>query len=433
MNGIENSRDYLIKGGHVLTIDPALGDFDGGDVLVRDGKIVEVGQNIQADVPVIDASEHIVMPGFIDTHTHMWNSLWRTVPHPYPRVHSHLGAHYRPEDSHVGVRLAASDMINGGVTTVHAWEHNCRTPEHVDAEFEALREVGIRTHYSYGYHHDFKPEQITDFADIVRARSQWENELTTVGFASRVAYVPLDFWFPTATEEVRQQEWVEARRHGLRITHHAGTNFTTYEQEVKYGGDDVLFVHAYQWGYEAWKIHADMGTKLSLSPYSSMGYSTPMPFNALRDSGIVVSLSYDHLSAPGSADTFRLMHMSHQQARFSKEVITPRELVEYATLGGAKALALEETTGSLTPGKSADIIMVNLRQLGLAPVVDPYHALVNSVQPSQVDTVMVAGKLLKRDGELLHIDEKVVRDDATRTVQELFRRAKLDEFGGLTE
>ncbi|WP_157156333.1 MULTISPECIES: amidohydrolase family protein [unclassified Diaminobutyricimonas] len=431
MAAITASRELLIKGGHVLSIDSEVGDLDRGDILVRDGRIVEVSPEIDADVPVIDASEHFVMPGFVDSHTHMWNSLWRTVAQPYPRVHSHLGRHYLPEDSHVGVRLAALDMINGGVTTVHAWEHNCRSSEHVDAELEALRDVGIRRHYSYGYHHDFAPEQITDFADIVRARNQWEDDLTTVGFASRVAHVPLDFWFPTATEEVRQREWAEARKHGLQITHHAGTLPTPYELEVDLGGPDVLFVHAYHWAPEAWKVHADLGTRLSLSPYSSMFRDAPMPFNAIRESGIVVSLSYDHLSGPGSADTFRLMHISHQQAMAAKQSVSARELVEYATLGGAKALAMADRTGSITPGKSADIILVDKRPLGLAPIVDPYHAIVNSAQPGHVSTVMVAGRVLKHEGKLVDVDEKALRDDASRTIEALFRRANLDEFGGL--
>lgn len=427
------SDTFLIRGGHVLSMDPEIGDLEGGDVLVRDGKIAEVGRDLQvgADVEVIDAQGQLVLPGFVDTHTHMWNSFWRTVPHPYPNVHSQLGRHFRPEDSHLGVKLAASDMINSGVTTVHAWEHNCRTPEHVDAEFQALRDIGIRRHYSYGYHHDFTPDQMTDFADIVRAREQWQDDMTTVGFASRVSGVPYDFYFPTALQEVREREWQEARANGLLITHHAGTNYSSFDVDKDFGGEDVLFVHAYHWDLDAWKILAEQGTAISLSPYAAMGYSTPLPFSALREAGMVVSLSYDHLSGPGSADTFRLMHMSHQQARYTKEVTSPRELVEYATLGGAKALKLDHVTGSITPGKAADIQLFDQKHLGLAPVVDPYLMLVNSGKPDRVSTVIVDGKVLKRDGVLTTgTDPDVLIEDAQRTVQTLFQRAGLDATGG---
>lgn len=428
MKNKAESRDLLIKGGRVLTIDPAIGDFETGDVLIRDGLIVEVGVDLQADVPVIDARDHIVMPGFVDTHTHMWNSLWRTVPQPYMNVHRDLGPHYHPEDSYAGVKLTATEMVNAGVTTVHAWEHNCRTPGHVDAEFQALRDVGIRRHYSYGYYHQFTSDQVTDFADIVRARDEWADDLTTVGFASRAVVLDGSI-FPTATEEVRQLEWREARRHGLRITHHTGTDQVPYALEAGLGGDDVLFVHGYHWTADAWKEQADMGTRLSFSPYTSMDDGEPMKFGAIRDSGITFSLSYDHLSGPGGADTFRLMHTSYWQARFAKDPVSARELVEYATIGGARALDLQDRTGSITPGKSADIILVDTRRLGLTPLVEPYHALVNSAHPADVATVLVAGRQLKRDGTLLHLDEKQVRESATSALHTLFRRGDLDEQG----
>jgi len=426
-------NEHIIRGGYVLTLDPQLGEFESADILVRDGKIVEIAPHIESDLPEIDARGCVVIPGFVDTHTHMWNSMWHTVHQPYERVHNKLGRHFTPTDSATGVRLTATDMLKSGVTTVHAWEHNCRTPEHVDAELTALRDSGIRRHYSYGYHHDFLPEQMTDFDDIERARDEWTDELTTVGFASRPTNVPAGFPFPTATPEVREAEFRAARERGLRVTHHVGSAGSSHETYIPLASDGAVFVHAYHWGVDAWKQLADIGTSSSMAPYSSMGYRVPMPFDALIESGINVSLSFDHLGGPGSADPFRAMHIAYHQSRFTNQTLEPKKLLEFATLGGAKALGLSEKTGSLSIGKSADIVVIRTNRLGVAPMVDPYLAVVNSAQPSDVDTVMVGGRLLKHEGALTAVDPNEVTERALETLPRLMKAAGLTPTGALTE
>src|SRR5262249_36650162 len=181
---------FVLRGGYVMTLDPGIGDIADGDVLVADGRIAVVGKNLAAtaaDAEIIDARGMIVMPGLVDTHTHMWNAVWRTSPVAYIDNQVKLGPHYRPEDSYNAVRLCAAEMLNGGITTVHAWEHNCRTPAHVDAELTALKELGMRALYSYGCTHDIPNDKVSNLEDMLRARQQWQNDLITVGFAARGA------------------------------------------------------------------------------------------------------------------------------------------------------------------------------------------------------------------------------------------------------
>jgi len=170
---------------HVLTMDPKLGNLADADVHIRDGRIIAIGRNLAAvSGQMIDARGMIVMPGLIDTHTHMWNCLWRTLDTPYIYGHSNLGPQYRPEDSYNAVRLCAAEFLFGGITTVHAWEHNVRSPAHADAELKALTDMGMRTHYSYGYYHHLPADQPMNLEDILRLRRQWQGETVTVGYDS---------------------------------------------------------------------------------------------------------------------------------------------------------------------------------------------------------------------------------------------------------
>jgi predicted amidohydrolase YtcJ len=144
-------EEFVIRGATVLTMDPALGDLATGDMHVRAGAIVAVAARIEAPgAQVIDGSGMIAMPGFVDTHWHLWTSLFR----PYVRadaaafgyfpVTSRLGPHMTPEDSYRSARLGIAEALGAGVTTVHNWAHNIRTPDHADAELSAMRDSGIR-------------------------------------------------------------------------------------------------------------------------------------------------------------------------------------------------------------------------------------------------------------------------------------------------
>jgi cytosine/adenosine deaminase-related metal-dependent hydrolase len=172
--------ELVIRGATVLTMDPAVPDLVGGDVHVRDGSIVAVARNIEAPAAqAVDGAGMICIPGFIDTHFHMWNALFRPFVRAdvpalgYFPVTARLGPLMGPEDSYRSVRLAASDAIAAGVTTVHNWSHNTRSPEHADAELSAMRDMGMRGRFAYGTPVGLADDAPMDFAGLARVNKDW--------------------------------------------------------------------------------------------------------------------------------------------------------------------------------------------------------------------------------------------------------------------
>jgi hypothetical protein len=186
--------EILIRGANVLTMDEALGDFATGNVHVRNGAIVAVGADVNAPgAEVIDGRGMICMPGFIDTHWHLWISMLR----PFVRsdvgalsvfpVSSRLGQHMTPQDHNISAKLGIAEALGAGVTTVHNWCHNTRTPEHADAELSAMRDTGIRGRFAYGPAQGMPDDQTMDLDGLARIKQAWMpgDGTLTLGICSR--------------------------------------------------------------------------------------------------------------------------------------------------------------------------------------------------------------------------------------------------------
>src|SRR5688572_8359687 len=189
--------EFVVRGATVLTIDPAIGDLARGDVHVRDGVIVAVGREIATAASVIDGRGMICMPGFIDTHWHLWTSVCRAViqlddpKRSYFPVTNAVGRHYTPEDSYRSARLGAAEALSAGATTVHNWAHNIRSPDHADAELRAMRDVGVRGRLAYGTPQGHADDQPMDLEGLARIQREWmrgnasEDNTLTLGICSR--------------------------------------------------------------------------------------------------------------------------------------------------------------------------------------------------------------------------------------------------------
>src|SRR5215467_1464308 len=181
----ESGQRVLLKGGVVLTMDPRLGDFEKADVLIEGSKIAAVGPNLPADgAASIDASGMIVMPGFVDTHRHIWQGQLRNVlpngrldPDYFRDIGTSARNAYRPEDVYVGDLLSAWGAINAGITTLLDWSHISNSPEHSDAAVQGLRDAGIRAVYGYGTGAAGPKNQYPD--DIKRLRRHYFNSPTS--------------------------------------------------------------------------------------------------------------------------------------------------------------------------------------------------------------------------------------------------------------
>jgi 5-methylthioadenosine/S-adenosylhomocysteine deaminase len=425
-SGMLPSRgEFVVRNAYLVTMDPGLGDIPRGDVHVRNGALVAVGPNLPAPgAEELDGINRIALPGFVDTHFHLWGSFARGIvadgDFDYFPVMSRLGPVMTPEDAYNSAKLGIAEALHSGLTTIHDWSHNIISGAYADADLRALRDTGIRARFSYGYSRNLQQArgQTADLVDIARVKREWfgvsNDGLLTMGFASRG---PGD-----TPPEVYRKEWEHARSLALPITQHAGRSLQEIKKfrriEILYRdkllGPDVQLIHTYNASPEERQMIAETKTHVSIAPFTASRLASGLPYlGDLLDKGVQCSLSVDTTTVGGNADMFSIMRLmlqlNHLRSMNVLEV-QPRRILELATIDGAKDLGIADRVGSLTPGKRADFILVRTNDLNVAPFVNPVLLLVQQAQPANVDTVVVDGRILKHKGELVAIDtEEVVR------------------------
>jgi cytosine/adenosine deaminase-related metal-dependent hydrolase len=322
-------------------------------------------------------------------------------------------------DLYRGVRLAAVEALNSGITTVHDWAHNIRSPEYADADLRAVVDTGIRARFSYGTPQGgMAPDDPMDVADLRRMHAEWGNHanggLITLGMASRsLSTSPRG----AVTVQALRGDWEVARALGLPITIHTNTGIVTLLEREGLLDRDVQLVNPSRWDASDLEIAAASGACASIAPFSEMRASSAfVQLVKIMRNGVIVSMSIDTPAISGNTDMFAAMHtLIDMQIAVEEDPLslTSREVLELATINGARDLGIADRVGSLTPGKRADLILVRTTDLNIAPVGDPTTAIVRSAQPSNVDTVIVDGRILKRGGQLTAVDpEQVVREAA---------------------
>jgi 5-methylthioadenosine/S-adenosylhomocysteine deaminase len=420
------SNRILFRGGTVLTMDPHLGDLTG-DVLVEDDKIVAVDRHIDADAEVVDATGKIVLPGFIDTHRHTWEAAIRgcapnaTLDDYFVEVLDTFAPLYRPEDVYASNLAGALECLNAGITTLVDWSHINNTPEHPDAGVQALRETGIRAQYAYGSANTSLAAYWFDSSiaipgdDVRRIRDTYfasDNGLLTMALATRGTGFCKD--------EVVQAEWQLARELGIPITVHVAMGrlagrFGMIEALHRLGllGSDTTYIHCCYFSDAEWQLVADTGGTISIAPQveTQMGHGWPPVVKAMQY-GLRPSLSIDVVTTvPGDMFTQIRAAFGAERARVNavywernepaEGLLTARQMLEMATINGAHVAGLEDRTGSLTPGKQADIVVLDATSLNMAGFHDPVAAVTLCADVSNVESVMVGGVFQKRDGKLL--------------------------------
>ncbi|GAA3440921.1 amidohydrolase family protein [Planomonospora venezuelensis] len=393
----------LITGGTVIDTEPEPHVMPGTDVLVRDGLIAAVAPGIDAPgAEVLDASGMIVMPGLVDTHRHVWQSVLRslaadaTLNDYLGLVLGRLAPAYRAEDVYAGNLWGALEALDGGITTVHDWSHIQLTPEHTDAAVQALRESGIRAVFAYGAPGTDADARRDD--EVRRVASLLGRDgLVTPGLASLGPVY--------GTEAGAAADWRLARELDLPVSLHAtGEGAVEWLHGAGLLGPDVMFVHGNGFTDQAVTFIADSGGTASVTPVveMQMGFGAPET-GRFRTAGIPTGLGVDTVpNAPG--DLFSAMRAAFAAERMGGGVLTCSDVLRMATLEGAAVLGLQDRVGSLRPGKQADVVLLNAGALNLAPVHDPIGAVVTAAGPANVDTVLVAGEIVKRGGRLLRAD-----------------------------
>lgn len=430
-NAMSERGEYLIRNAYVLTMDARLGDVPGGDVHVRDGAVAAVGRGLTAPgAEIIDGTGMLVLPGFVETHWHVWTSLLRSLAgdrqeHGYFPTSRTIGTFYTHDDMYAAGRLAAAEAIHSGITFLHDWCHNVRGPEYAEAALRALRETQVRARFSYGSPTAASNDSSIDLRDLARLAERWDEHanggLLTLGLAWR-----------GAASAATLRDYETARELGLPISVHAN-NFQSSAGGIQQLADRGLLVPGMQVIHAVWctpeeiRALAENRVSVSLSPYSELRIGFGFPIAAeLAAAGVTVGLSVDTTTLSGNADMFAIMkaiqNIENGRAR-DEFKISARRVLELATIDGARSMGIGDLVGSLTPGKRADLIMVDTRAVNLGVLTEPAHLLVEAAQPANVDTVMIDGRILKRRGRLTQIDEGEVVDAARRAYAGLRERS----------
>jgi cytosine/adenosine deaminase-related metal-dependent hydrolase len=421
----------LIKGGVVLTLDRQIGDFARADVLIEDGKIREVRPNIAVAgdaAAVIDATNRIVIPGFVDTHSHSYQGLLRNIltngvlnPDYNRDIQSTLTPAYSASDAYAGVLITALGLMDMGTTTIVDISQVSHTPEHSDACIHALKDAGIRAVYAYYRGAGAATQFPQDIRRIARTYFNSKDQLLTLALGTS----------PDA------KLYTLAREVGVPAVLHAN-RLSDFLIELNRGGllragDE--YIHCTGLNDTAWRLIRETGGRISLSVEieMTMGQGLPAIQEAL-DHGMRPSLSSDH-GATVAQDFFSVMravftlqHLQYFQRAFAGEPnlprrLSPRDMLEFATIEGARCAALDGRVGTLTPGKEADIVLLAADRISVWPLNNAPGAVVNLMNPSNVETVMIAGKIKKWRGNLIGADVPQVLRLAADARDALLRRA----------
>jgi 5-methylthioadenosine/S-adenosylhomocysteine deaminase len=433
-------REFVIRNATVLTMDPNIADLTRGDVHVRDGAIVAVGPRLNVRARAIDANGMICMPGIVDTHWHLWTTLFRPFVRAdvdavgYFPVSSRLGQLMAPDDSYRSVRLGVAEALSAGVTTVHNWAHNVRSPEHAIAELSAMRDMGIRGRFAYGPAQGMPDDQVMDHAGLARIKREWmpNDGMLTLGICSRnVGAMSIGGAARgTLTIEMVRKDWEGARALGLPITvHTSGPSPIMQLEEAGLLGPDLQLVHPLLTTPEEREILKRRGVSYSTAPTGEARRPAAVgviQLGELLEAGVKASLSTDH-TTNYNCDPFvamRVLFALHQHRIGNKIPLTVKRLVQLATIDGAVDLGIANKTGSLTPGKRADIILVRTTDINMTPVGDPYEALVSLAQPGNVDTVIVEGRILRQGSRFTGLDHARLVREAREAAMALREKAK---------
>ncbi|MGN6792291.1 MAG: amidohydrolase family protein [Streptosporangiaceae bacterium] len=435
-------RPLVFRNATVLTMDAAQRVEHRADVLISGEQIAAIGPGLQAPEGTveIDATGGIVMPGMIDTHRHMWQTAMRgygadwTLTQYFVWNYLQWGKSFRPQDIYAGNLLSAIEAIDAGVTTSVDWSHNLQTIDHAEAAVDALTEVPGRFVLAYGNIQaaPWEWSAAPEFRDFVARRF--------AGGGTDMLGFQMAFDVPPASPDFPEKAAFEvARDLDVPVTTHAGVWKVTTDDGIRlmhehgFMNERSIYVHAASLSADSYHRIAATGGSASMSTESeqSAGQGYP-PTWKLREHGIGVSLSMD-TSVWWSADLFSAMRATlsadrareHLEAHNRDETVTHHKLradqvIDWATMGGARALGMDSLTGSLEPGKKADVVLIkNDASPAMFPLLNPCGHVVFQAQRADVHTVVVNGKVVKYDHRLVGADIGKARRVVEDTVEYL--------------
>lgn len=425
----------LIRGATILSMDEKVGNFARGDILIRGSTIIAVGQKLDAqEAQVIDATNMIAMPGMVDSHRHSWEGQLRrinpnaeTLEDYCNATHFSFAKYYRPADIYIGNLLTALGCIDAGITTVIDNSHNSRTAAHSDAAVEALLDSGIRAVHASG-------APVSGEWDKANWPGNWQRLKEKYFQNNPDGLVSL-----AVMAQLEPEMWAEARRLGLPIITEffGGEMAAELEQLHRQGllGPDNIFNHCTALPDEGWKILREAGVRVNVSPRSDAHYGIEdgmFAIHAALRHGINPGLSVDNETSY-SGDMFMEMRVAfylqrvlgmHPQhccgSTHSLKTLQAAQLLKAATADGAACAGLQDKIGSLTPGKQADLILIRASDINLYPSGNAFGTVVHAAERSNIDTVIIGGRIVKQGGKVLGVDSARLHAAIDESRQHLF-------------
>ena len=456
------AKRLLIECGWIVSVDPNIGELRDAKILVEDDKILDVGVNIGTEADdVLDASEMIVMPGLINAHLHVWQTATKLMgsewvsPDYHKNMHANIATLYTAEDTYLGNLFGALNQIDNGTTTVLDWSHNLRDLEMAERALDGLEEAGIRAVFGHGTAKPPTAEGETPYTHIPHPRDRVEHLRKTrlggddglIGLA--MAVLGPEFGsFEVAVEDLRLARELDLMS-SAHVWYGYNRNFPDDEQikdayvqlgEMGLLGADHNIVHGNYMAEEHIRYVIGKGCSVTSTVMCEMhGHGAYPLISIVREMGAIPSIGTDtttlvaedmfgELRGALFALRFQISHAARNAGNYplKKTPVNSREALEWATIGGAKALRLDNRIGSITPGKKADIVMLRANDLNLYPVHDPVYAITEIATGANVEHVMINGEFRKRGGKLLYPTDKhdKLRSDIMMSAERLMEESR---------
>ena len=438
-------EDLLIKNGFILTQDENRRELRG-DLLIRNGEIQEIASCIEADALCIDASGCAVLPGFVDTHRHTWQTALRGMAAGddlrgyQTKIQGRFGARFTPEDVYAGNLLGAYSAGQSGITTLCDESHVQNSPAHTDAAVQALFDSRIRAVFDYGWP-SVDAEKWLRNSTLEHPRYIEELQKSRIWKEGQLLSLQMMLRGPKMTSiEMTAKDIAYARSLGLRSVMHVSGGSVAALYSAGLLDADITLVHCCSCSNEELAMIKASGAAISSSPNLELnmaGLGAP-PIRRFLSAGIKPSLSID-VETSVSGDMFTTMRAAllsqtaeelYRPGELNLPKFSPRDVLQFATIEGARACGLGHLVGSLEVGKRADLILIDMENCNLAPVDDEFvpDVVVASAHPGNVKQVIIDGKIVRSEGRAFDKDLESRAVNLARESRKRLRDSLLEQI-----
>lgn len=455
--------DILIRNGYVITMNPDRKVIENGAIAVEDNRIVDVGRSealkkeYEAEI-VIDARHKAVLPGFVNTHTHLFQTLMKSLGDDlklfdwWPEVIGPLSTNLKREHCYYAALLGCLELIRSGCTCTLDNHYPLPVAGLADECVKAFLDIGIRGIEAMGTIDTDKPyfpipkmlirdteEALKDNVRLLRRWHGKDNGRIHIWFGTGASFI--------CSDEILERAYDLSLKYRVGVTCHLHetrdeiyywkketglTPIQYYHKKIRFLGSNLVAVHCVWLDDKDIKILKETNTKVSYNPISNMYLASGIsPVSKMLKAGITVSLGVDGAASNNNQDMFELIKMAallQKVATCDPTSISAEKALEMATIDGAKSLGLESEIGSLEPGKKADIILVDLKQTNMTPLNRVPSQLVYCGKGANVDTVIIDGKVVMENKKIKTVDEEEVIKNAQRAADDLIRRSGMEKW-----